>query len=384
MSAAESILDKIAGYVLAPFESRETLLASLNGIIDSFISLNSKTAWLYLLTSLVIASAVFYIGRSRGWVQAPSLWRFLFPREVFLHRSAIADYKYVAVDLTIKAIVYVPLFTGVSTLVYNASVGGFSMLADMGLKFESMPAPHILIPLISFLAADFGFFFSHYLMHKIPLLWHFHEVHHSAEVLTPITVYRVHPVEELINKGIGSTVFGAGAALYTVTTDVQFSLPTILGVNVLLFLFFAIAFQLRHSHVWLSYGPILSRIFISPAQHQIHHSREIKHWDRNFGFTFAFWDVLFRSLYVPKGYEALRLGVPKAHPEDFSTVGRIYWRPFVKAWRRLRGLEPYTALQDPKLARELAEAPLTPAAVLYRSEPASGQAEPALSARAIS
>src|ERR1039458_8498353 len=33
------------------------------------------------------------------------------------------------------------------------------------------------------------------LFHAIPALWEFHKVHHSAEVLTPLTEMRTHPVE---------------------------------------------------------------------------------------------------------------------------------------------------------------------------------------------
>ena len=35
-------------------------------------------------------------------------------------------------------------------------------------------------------------------MHKIPLLWEIHKTHHSARVLTPITIFRTHPLEGLI------------------------------------------------------------------------------------------------------------------------------------------------------------------------------------------
>jgi len=189
--------------------------------------------------------------------------------------------------------------------------------------------------LIGFLLADFGFFLSHYLMHKVPLLWVFHEVHHSAEVLTPVTVHRVHPVEELVNALVGSSILAAGAATYSTLLEKDLAFVTIFGVNALTFIFFALAFQLRHSHVWLSYGPLLSRIFISPAQHQIHHSQESKHWDKNFGFTFAFWDAWFGSLYVPRSREIIRFGLPYGDPRDFSSICKLYFLPFSKAMKVL-------------------------------------------------
>jgi sterol desaturase/sphingolipid hydroxylase (fatty acid hydroxylase superfamily) len=66
---------------------------------------------------------------------------------------------------------------------------------------------------------------------------------------------------------------------------------------------------LQHSHVWLSYGPILEHLLISPAQHQIHHSRLDAHHGRNFGTTLALWDWLFGTLYVIRGREDLSFGL---------------------------------------------------------------------------
>ena len=54
--------------------------------------------------------------------------------------------------------------------------------------------------------------------------------------------------------------------------------------------------NLRHSHVWITYGRIMERLLISPAQHQIHHSKNKVHFDRNFGVVLAIWDGMFGTL----------------------------------------------------------------------------------------
>src|SRR5690606_39715058 len=51
---------------------------------------------------------------------------------------------------------------------------------------------------------------------------------------------------------------------------------TLFGSNVVFALFHLLGSNLRHSHIWWSFGPTLSRILISPAQHQIHHSKDRK------------------------------------------------------------------------------------------------------------
>jgi sterol desaturase/sphingolipid hydroxylase (fatty acid hydroxylase superfamily) len=47
-------------------------------------------------------------------------------------------------------------------------------------------------------AFDFARYLSHRLHHRIPVLWEFHKVHHSAEVLTVFSNYRNHPVETMV------------------------------------------------------------------------------------------------------------------------------------------------------------------------------------------
>lgn len=71
------------------------------------------------------------------------------------------------------------------------------------------------------------------------------------------------------------------------------------SMNVFAALFYSCAYQLRHSHVRLSYESLLSYVFINPAQHQIHHSADQRHLNKNFGNTFAIWDAcLDLSMYL--------------------------------------------------------------------------------------
>jgi len=105
----------------------------------------------------------------------------------------------------------------------------------------------------------------------------------------------------------------------------------IFGVSMSTFLFALSGRHLRHSHIWLSYGPVFSWLFISPAQHQIHHSIDPRHRDMNFGARLAVWDALFGTLYVPREPETLQVGLPDADPQEFSTVCKLYFLPFKKS-----------------------------------------------------
>ncbi|MGB8043961.1 MAG: sterol desaturase family protein, partial [Pseudolabrys sp.] len=87
--------------------------------------------------------------------------------------------------------------------------------------------------------------------------------------------------------------------------------------NIILVLFIHAYVHLQHSHMWISFRGVLGRVFVSPAHHQVHHSSNPKHFNKNFGSCLALWDWMFGTLYVPqKTRELLTFGFgdqPNAH-----------------------------------------------------------------------
>jgi sterol desaturase/sphingolipid hydroxylase (fatty acid hydroxylase superfamily) len=55
-----------------------------------------------------------------------------------------------------------------------------------------------------FVVEDASRFLFHLASHRSPWLWELHKVHHSAEVLTPFTLYRLHPIEGFLNRSRGT------------------------------------------------------------------------------------------------------------------------------------------------------------------------------------
>jgi sterol desaturase/sphingolipid hydroxylase (fatty acid hydroxylase superfamily) len=188
------------------------------------------------------------------------------------------------------------------------------------------------------LVDDFATYVVHALHHRWPLLWEFHKVHHSAEVLTPLTVYRKHPVYNLLSRVTNIAIVGPFQGLIAALFAGPADPVTLFGANVVFSLFHLLGANLRHSHVWLSFGPRLSHVFISPAQHQIHHSKAPQHWDKNFGEVFALWDWMFGTLYVPgREREALEFGVAGDAGQEHATLWQAYFVPFANCGELLRG-----------------------------------------------
>src|SRR5690606_23542459 len=78
---------------------------------------------------------------------------------------------------------------------------------------------------------------------------------------------------------------------------------TLLGVHAVGLVLNAATGNLRHSHVWLGFGPRVERWLISPAQHQLHHSAAPAGHDCNYGTWLACWDRLGGTL-KPSGARA--------------------------------------------------------------------------------
>ncbi|MEO1536983.1 MAG: sterol desaturase family protein [Pseudomonadota bacterium] len=303
----------------------------LAGIVDSFayeaFSVHSRLAVMYLAFAVVIATIVWLV---RG---APMpLLKWLFPASVYRHNSNLLDIK---LFLTHRVLTGAGLFSAVifTPIVTFWLLNWFDSFSP---TVEEHPVTFwrsALVTLLVVLSADFVKYWAHRMHHEYKPLWSFHAVHHSADVLTPLTLTRTHPVESIIRLVGISLLVGATQAIAIFTFVGTIDLVTIGGANALYFVFNAAGSNLRHSHIWLSYGRVLEHIFISPAQHQVHHSTDLKHHNKNYGSMFAIWDWMFGTLYVPQnGPEDLRFGVSDENgdplPQQYPTLREALINPF--------------------------------------------------------
>jgi sterol desaturase/sphingolipid hydroxylase (fatty acid hydroxylase superfamily) len=300
-------------------------------VLDS----RQQTYWLYLLISVVLALTISWAQRADEHPARRSVLRTLFDRAIWLHRSAVVDYFCYAINTIIAGIFRIGgLFSGalVSLLLYPLLLSANSGAA---LALPAEAAWLAIFTMSSLIWLDLGKYLSHVLSHRVPLLWEFHKVHHSAQVLTPITAYRFHPLELVFYDIVDGLFIGASGAIALFVFGSRLEPLTILGLNAGMFLFYALGASLRHSHVWLPYPAWLSRILLSPAQHQIHHSTLPQHHDANFGVLFAWWDWLFGTLYIPRGREPLAFGLHAEEDREYQSAVTLYVVPFKKAWARV-------------------------------------------------
>jgi sterol desaturase/sphingolipid hydroxylase (fatty acid hydroxylase superfamily) len=255
----------------------------------------------YLATTVLIAYAVYRVVQP-----GDSFLRWLLPRKIWRHASTMVDLRLFIVNRVLSIF-------GLYSTVFLTSAVAIAVLSALSGRPEEGAAAHPFFASLCVLPAnDLGVYWVHRLHHETRVLWPFHSVHHSAEVMTPITVYRKHPIYDLFSTAVRCLLNGLfqGVVLAIFVGPVTFS--TLLGVNVFYFLFNALGANLRHSYIWLGYGRLLEHVFISPAQHQIHHSRAVRHHDKNHGEILAIWDWMFGTLYVTDKREDLDFGLADA------------------------------------------------------------------------
>jgi sterol desaturase/sphingolipid hydroxylase (fatty acid hydroxylase superfamily) len=147
-------------------------------------------------------------------------------------------------------------------------------------KFGTVPR-WAAIALI-FVAMDGLNWFAHLANHRVRVLWRFHELHHSQEDMSVLTVFRTHPlihVSYLVALIPGIVLLANG------------TLPTTLLV------IYAATVAFAHSNTNLGFGP-LERIFVSPNFHRIHHQLDGPQ-DVNLGFALTIWDQFARRALFP-------------------------------------------------------------------------------------
>lgn len=251
------------------------------------------------------------------------------PGQAIFSKGLINDFLWFWATATFVLAVIDPMAVFLKNHVFQA------YLSDLSLDFV-LHAPIALQVVLALLIGDFLAWFHHYVRHKVPLMWQFHAVHHSATEMNFMTNSRVHPIDRVfpllivfIPAGIllpaGVATIGAVAWYFLVTWYQRF----------------------YHANVRVNFGP-LKYVLVSPQSHRVHHSVLPEHRDCNFGVLFCVWDRLFRThidipdnVYPPTGIPDPGFPMEKTfRPQDVLMTFVNQWLyPMLSAGRLLLGRE---------------------------------------------
>ena len=131
--------------------------------------------------------------------------------------------------------------------------------------------------LLCFIALDFVRYWSHRIAHEQRFWWSTHVVHHNSEYYNLSTSFRLS---------------------WTQNLKIIFFLPVILmGFHPFVFLVvhqIAVLYQFWiHTEYIKKLPKPIEFIFTTPSHHRVHHSKNEKYIDKNYGSTLIIWDRLF-------------------------------------------------------------------------------------------
>lgn len=183
--------------------------------------------------------------------------------------------------------------------------------------------PFVLQFLGILLVADLAQYWVHRLFHRVPRLWRFHEVHHSAESMDWLAGSRLHLVDVAVTRGIS----------YIPIYLLGFAEAPLFAYIV----FVSIHATFIHSNLRFEFGP-LRWLTATPQFHHWHHCADEKLIDKNFAVHLPVLDWLFGTYHLPKGVWPTSYGISGG-----ATVGNGYFsqmlQPFLSAKNVRRNID---------------------------------------------
>ena len=166
--------------------------------------------------------------------------------------------------------------------------------------------------LIFFVVLDFVQWTTHILLHKIPVFWKFHQIHHSVKEMGFAAHLRYHWMENLLYKPLKTF----GVMILGGFEPEQAYIVHFIAITI---------GHLNHANIKLSWGP-LKYILNNPIMHLYHHAYYLPRgkFGVNFGISLSLWDYLFHTDHVPDTNGEIKLGFPgdeKLSPNFINQLG---------------------------------------------------------------
>lgn len=172
----------------------------------------------------------------------------------------------------IKHISYNLLISAVNSVL----LAYLSLKLNLQLKHWAWIFPHLIF-------LDLWIYLQHRLFHKIPFFWHYHQFHHSDQFLDCSSGIRFHPLE----------MFFSWVWKFILIVSLQIPYESILFFDIII----SSASIFNHANIKLpkKLDSFLQFIIVTPNMHWIHHFKDRKYYNSNFGFFLSVWDHLFKS-----------------------------------------------------------------------------------------
>ena len=203
-----------------------------------------------------------------------------------------ADIWYFFINIFIARFQQITIFTTLGLSLFTEEVGEtlHNLYEKIFPQYDWIYSS-TLIFIILILSKDLMQYMAHRLSHNFGLLWDLHEFHHSAKELTILSQQRGFAIAGVFD----SFIFLPFAVLISSALPESITNGNFITLGLYVFDLVMTDFfgYFGHSSSKLIYPKPFNQIYMSPALHWLHHSRDERHWQCNFGEKYPFWDKLF-------------------------------------------------------------------------------------------
>ncbi|MBD0834245.1 sterol desaturase family protein [Aestuariibaculum suncheonense] len=267
-----------------------------NYLKHEFITINHWDNYFYGL--IFISLAVWLLEIIFPWRKQQSIFRKDFWLDTF----------YMFFNFFLLNLIVLIALSNTAAQFFNDILGVFGLSVSNFQLFDVDALPKVLGLFIFFIVGDFIQWNTHRLLHRVPLLWNFHKVHHSVKEMGFAAHLRYHWMEPVVYKSllyIPMAIIGG--------FDAQ---------DVAIIHFFNITIgHLNHANLGWNYGP-LKYLLNNPKMHIWHHVKDLPKQAKfgiNYGITLSVWDYLFKTAHIPYNGRDIELGFEgdENFPKDF-------------------------------------------------------------------
>jgi sterol desaturase/sphingolipid hydroxylase (fatty acid hydroxylase superfamily) len=244
--------------------------------------------WNYLVSEMFYPSWHNYfwwlLGLSVGvWLLEIFLpWR---EKQAIFRKDFWLDGFYMFFNYFLFSLIAYNAISNVAVEAFNDFLGWFGIENTVAIHIDTWPRWTQF--LLMFLLADFIQWNVHRMLHRVPLLWEFHKVHHSVEEMGFAAHLRFHWMETIIYKTVQ----------YVPLAMIGFGLEDFFIMHI----FTTAIGHLNHANLRITYGP-LKYILNNPVMHLWHHAKTLpkdRKYGVNYGITLSLWDYIFNTDYIP-------------------------------------------------------------------------------------
>lgn len=266
-----------------------------------------------MLGATLTTSAIIQVSAFFGIFAAIAVWETWAPRRARDHGRRTrwpSNLGIVALNTVLVRVALPGSALGVALL---AEERGFGLLRELALPgWAALPLGVLLL--------DLAIYLQHVLFHAVPVLWRVHRMHHADLDFDVTTGARFHPLEIVVSALIKMGVVAA------------------LGASASAVLVFEIALSgtalFNHANAGLpSAVDRIARWFVvTPDMHRVHHSATPSETNRNFGFSFPWWDRLLGTYRAEPalGHTGMTIGIQQFRSARDLRLDRMLLQPFVR------------------------------------------------------